>query len=378
MTQADYQLAVYTPYSDEVDVVPMSRLLSLSYERKVNDVGTLEFTLDGTDRLVPILMSNESLDYIIDVYRRNTPDGSFEIEGSYFLRGADIFEVEETLRENLICSCDALETLLESRIIIPDDDPVEAGGFITRSGSGDEVMMDLVNFQCIAPVINSERRIPNFTEATFTADYNLTFQRRSGSDKLWDTLLDIAKQSFVDFWITHEGSDLVFHAGRVGTDRSQSHNYPSFDFVLLTPPRGNLRSPRLRWDRRKEITFMFVAAQGVGEHRVYIGVGSGRTYDSPYNRREAITDARTDESFDELVAQGNAELFQNQPVQEFSFIVNPTAGGGRYNIDWFLGDVITATYKNFTADFRVIGVKIDVDKGGETITPELKTPPFGG
>lgn len=378
IVQPDYQLAIYTPYGVLVDVLPTTRLLSLSYELKVNDVSSITVTVDGEDPIVPIITNNDHLDYICELYRRNTPSGAFEVEKAFFIRGGDIFVVEETGRENLIFMGVSPETLLQARIIRTLDDPVNAGGFVTRSGAGDAVMMDYVNYQCINNATYPNRIIPNFSLATFTGSYNQTFQRRKEEDYLLDVLQDIARQSFADFWVNFESSGFVFYAGRVGTDRSQPTNYPANPFVLFKLERNNIRSPRLRWDRRDEVNYVWVAGQGVGDKRLYVPVGSGRVFDSPFNYRESAIDAKTDNSVDEIISEGQAELVRTQPQVEFSFDMSPLAGGGRYNVDWFLGDTVTAEYRDYIADYRIIGVSIDVNEEGENIRPLTKTPPFGG
>lgn len=375
---SDYQIGVFDAYHRQIDLLPTARLEHLSYELKVNDVSTLTFNLKGGDSLIAYLANKTALDTIFDLYRDN--GSGFELEKSFFHRGADSGEDENTGLDIFVSVADSPESLMEARQMVPEDDPVEAGGFITRSGPADQVMMDYVNYQCISPQtpIGVARIIPNFELATFSATYPMTFQRRKHEDKLLTVLKDIANQALIDFWITRVGGKFIFYAGRLGTDRSVTHNYPLNDFVLFSKERGNLRNPRLRWNRQGEITVMYVAGQGNDETRLYIEVPSGRFADSPYNRRENTIDARTDETLDELYAQGNAELVRYKPLQEFTFDVLTNASGGRYNIDWFLGDVVTAQWKGYQADYRVTGVKVDFTEAEETITPILTTPPFGG
>jgi len=42
-----------------------------------------------------------------------------------------------------------------------------------------------------------------------------------------------------------------------------------------------------------------------------------------------------------------------------------------------LGDVVTAEYRDYIADYRITGVRIEVSDAGESISPVTQTPPFG-
>src|SRR6188474_3278525 len=129
----------------------MQRVINLTYTKVLNDVGTFQITIDANDKSAQHF---GLLDMLVNVYRRNRPMGRLELDASYFARDWERLEDEDSGEEYIIFSGVSLEDLLKRRVIRPEDDPVNAGGFVTRAGSGDVVMRDFVLYQCITPAIN--------------------------------------------------------------------------------------------------------------------------------------------------------------------------------------------------------------------------------
>lgn len=373
---ADYQIAVLDHDGNGVDLIEMEgRVEMLQYTRALNDVGDISITFaKDNDRAFDYF---DQTDYFLEVYRRNQEGAGFEKETTYFNRYADIAEDEETGLENLIIGGKSLEYLLAGRRINPDDDPDNAAGFSTKSGFVDAVMSEYVNEQCVNPAINTLRAFPGLTVAATTNVPFQTFQRRKREDNLLEVLKEISQQAFsggvrADFRVRRTtGASLLFEALIIGNDRSETANFPFTQFVLFDPKRGNLSNPRLTIDRRDEITYVYVAGQGPESDRVYVPVTVPAKNDSPFNLREDVTDSRENSDIDGLISAGYGYLEEKGRKLTFTFQPDYLASQGKYNVNWFLGDVVTASYRGFSFDYRITKITITVTAEEEKIETEL-------
>lgn len=371
--KADYNLQFIHPDGTQLDLLNTERIVSFTYTRILNDIGSFQLTIDANDNAAQWL---GVLDMLVNVYRRNQPMGDFDLDASYLTRYWERLEDEESGEEFIIFSGVSLEHLLSRRVIVPEDDPVNAGGFVTRSGSGDTVMRDFVLYQCITPTINADRTIIGLTAAAVSGGFENVFQRRS-YDSLIDVLKEITQKSIVDFRIVFTGDPetttmaLEFQAQTIGTDRTKTTNYPTSPYLVFDPRRGNMFSPSLQIDRKEEKTFAYVAGQGLEDERIVFPViNAVAAAASLWNRTELLTDARNNEEgdVDGYISAGIDALNDQKAVTKFSF--QPDLAVARYNINWFLGDKITAQYAGHQEDIRVGRVTITVDTD-ENIEIEL-------
>lgn len=375
MSQADYQITVLDTDGTGLDTIDMSRVQNLRYTRVLNGIGEFDLTfIDPNDRAFTYW---HDLDLLFEIYRRNADGDQFEREETYLKRYADIFENERTGFEGLIVGGYSLEHFLARRRINPSDDPLGAAGFSTKAGFGDAVMVGYVYDQCVAPATNSERVIQGLTTAPTANIPYQTFQKRKLEDRLIDVLIDISEQARVggvrlDFRVRRtSGASFVFQTLQRGTDRSIAANYPFTPFVLFTPDRGNLSRPRLTIDRREEVTYAWVGGQGPEEDRTYFPVLVPALHDSPWNRIEDVTDSRENDTANGLISAGYAYLEEKGQKLTFNFAPDPYASQGKYNVDWTLGDIVSATYRGFQFDYRIQKVTITVNQDTEDIAIEL-------
>lgn len=376
--QADYQVVLIDTNGDQLDVIDASRWQNLEYSRVINDIGNVSITLDSSDRAANY---RNKLDMLIEVYRRNKPStdgGVFELEETFFNRFQNIFE-DEAGREWVIITGLSLEHLLSRRVIVVEDDPTGAGGYSTKAGYPDAVMTEFVDNQFINPAVNAQRIAPQFTAAPVgNLGLSTTFERVT-TENVLDILKRIAFASNIDFEVIRtNGANLMFHCLVKGTNKTKSANYPSMPYLFYDPKRGNIISPSLIVDRRTEITFVYVQGQGIEEDREVLPVPGSTMTDSIWNRIEANTDARNIEDdanqTDGLIAAGMDYLRQNGIQTDFSFEPDLTAPQGRYNLDWFLGDIVTGSYQGYEKNMRITEIKVTVNAEGETIEPVLTEP----
>lgn len=370
-----YQCQLIHPDGRQLDLLSTDRIVRLNYTRALNDIGGFTLTIDSNDDAAQYFGLT---DMIVNIWRKNTPTGQFELDASYLNRFFGILESEEDDEEYIMFSGYSLEHLLTRRVIVPDDDPVAAGGFVSRAGSGDTVMRDFVLYQCITPVLNASRIILGLTAAAVVGTFNTTFQRRS-YDSLIDVIKEISQKSIVDFEIAYTGDvesetmSFEFRAGLIGTDRTKTNNYPSGAFLLFDPRRGNISHPMMTVDRKDEATFAYVAGQGLEDERVIFPVINNQAINaSLWNRIEILTDARNNQEgdVDGYLSAGVDALNDRKAETNFSFEPDLNAPSTRVNVDWFLGDRITAQYNDYSEDLRITKITFDITDD-ETISIEL-------
>lgn len=373
--RGDYQCQLINPNGDQLDLLSMTRVVQLNYSRVLNDVGTFSLTLSANDDAAQHF---GLLDMIVNVWRKNTPTGDYELDASYLTRYFGRLENEDDNTEYVVFGGYSLEHLLTRRVIVPPDDPVNAGGFVTRQGAGDTVMRDFVLYQCVTPAVNALRTITGLTVAAVVGTYDPTFQRRS-YENLLEVLKEISQKSMVDFRIVYTGDvdsstmSFEFQATTIGTDKTKTNNYPTGAFLLFDPKRGNMHNPSITVDRKDEKTFAYVAGQGLEDERVVFPVVNANTVTlSIWNRCEIMTDARNNEAGDTdgFLSAGVDTLNDNKAETQFDFTPDLAAPSMLYNVDWLLGDKITAAYASYTEDLRIKSITINVQED-EEITIEL-------
>jgi hypothetical protein len=368
MALTDYQIAVYDPSTGEqLDLIDARRIQKLEYSRVLNDTSGLSLTLMPNDR-AQNLLSRTNL--ILIVYRANNGN-AFSYEDAFLTRYWQVSQKQDLVDFVMVGARHLLE-LFKYRLIVPEDDPNGANGFSTKSGIADLVMLDFVDNQTINPATNIDRIIPNLTNAP-SSNLGQPVAMREQYTSLLDVLQRASVLGNIDFklfWTS--GNNFKFEVLSVGRNLTVSANYPFAQFLLFTPERRNLQNPEYTINRYDEITVTYVAAQGIEEDRIIIPISSPNIY-LPLNRRENTIDQRQIEEgssfLDAITTSASAELRNKQPQIQFTFDADVFASGSRYNVDWQLGDRVTAQYLNYTQDLRITEVKIEVSNTQEIIDP---------
>jgi hypothetical protein len=365
---ADYQLTVRSPYDGSVlTVLSGSAFDDCKYSRALNDIGVFAMTLPSDPDWPAIF----TLDTLIEVERTSPVTGFLQVEETYLTRLLHRFR--EGNEERFVVGGLSLNHLLARRIIDPADDPLAAGGYSTKAGPADDILVAYANEQA-GPSASAARRFLNFSVAA-SASVGSPAGRRLRYENLLDVFQEVADQSNVDFIVSRITSNtLRLTVLPIGTDRTRTRNYPFAPFVELNPLRGNLSDPSLRLDRKKEQNYVYALAQGPGESRIVTQVQGAGINDSPYNRIEFTTDVRTAERGDSTTVgtQARAALYEQQAKMEFTFKPTGTEPGNIYRQDWDVGDTLTCVWDDEIIDLRVREVEVSLDNGGETITPKLE------
>lgn len=365
--RGDYQLKLYNPDGTELAVLDMRRIEHLYYERMVNDIGQLNFTLDASDSLASVFGQTDT---VVDVWRRNAPGKNFELEDTYLLRYWNRFEDENS--EYLIYGGPQIGHLMKRRIIIPADDPLEAGGYSSKYGAADTVMYQFANEQCINPNANTNRAIPNLIASAPSGTARNVFQRRQGGDSLFDTLQECSINSALydgsyiryDWHVRHNGDlEFEFVVEQRGSDKTERTNFlAGTPYIVFNPERGNMISPSLTLDRKTEETIVWVGGRGLADQRILYPVSDNTALAaSPWNRIEGYVDSRSDDDTNGLIAAGQEELDDKKLKFDFDFTPDLDGFQGRYNEDWVLGDFVTGYFAGYSQDVRISAVAVEVD-----------------
>lgn len=368
MPLPNYQLTVRSPIDGSVQIVlDGSAFDDCKYSRVLNDVGVFAMTLPSRSDWPSIF----TLDSLIDVERTSPVTGRLAIEDTYLTRLLHRFR--QGNEERFVVGGLSLNHLLARRIVDPDDDPLAAGGYSTKAGPADDVLVSYALEQCGSSA-SAVRRFPNFSIQP-SLSVGSSAGRRLRYENLLEVFQDVANQSNVDFLITRPADNLLrLTVYPIGTDKTRSRNYPGAPFVELNPIRGNLSDPSLLLDRKKEQNYVYALAQGPGENRIVSKLEGAGVRDSPFNRIEFTTDIRSAERGDltTIATSARAALYEKQAQREFTFKPSGVDPGSIYGLDWNVGDVLTCAWDDDVINLRVREVEITLDSGGETITPRLE------
>lgn len=370
MPLPDYQLTVRSPADGSVrTVLDNTAFDDCKYSRALNDVGVLAMTLPSD----PDWPSVFSLDALIDIERTSPLNGQLQIEDTYLVRL--IHRFREGDQERFVIGALSLNHLLARRIVDPDDDPLAAGGYSTKAGPADDILLEYADEQCGSSA-SAVRQFPGLTIAA-SGSVGAPAGRRLRYENLLEVFQDVCGQSNVDFLISRvTGNTLRLTVAPIGFDRTRSRNYPGAPFVELNPLRGNLTDPSLMIDRKQEQNYVYALGQGPGESRILTKLEGEGTHDSPYNRIEFTTDVRAAERGDSttLTTGARSALVEKQAKKEFTFKPTGFESGNIYRLDWDVGDVITCVWDDEVVNLRVREVEISLSASGETITPRMEKP----
>lgn len=326
--------------------------LELSSSKRVNEPGLVAFTLDGDSPLIAT-MDHKSR---VEVWRRDT-----ERNILWYRENIGLFLDQErryTDHAFFRAICPGPLWFIGTRHILYYANTANRSAFTTAKA--ETIMKTLVDYNAgaNATVANGRMRTPNTLSITVAAD------TAAGNTKdwycAWDNLLAslqalVAAGSGGDFDLVRSGANWEFrwYTGQLGTDRSAS--------VFFSLSLGNMRNPVYRHTRSIEATAALVGGQGEESLRA-TRVVTGTDYAAANDVETFVnaTNASSDAGYD---AEGARVLKQMQAEHELTFDIVQD-GPYLYGRDYFLGDLVTATYDAISVTRKIQGVQIDYAKDG--------------
>lgn len=363
MQPADYMIDfIDIKTGQKYDRIDSRRFRNLSYTKTLNatPVGECVITLPTKDSLSQSFQKHN----LAEIYRRNSPGGILTKEATYLLTYYNP-EEREGGESYTILKGQALEIMLDWREIRVEDDSTAKNGISTADGFGDAVMGHFVNFNCINPYLDIRRIIPGLSIAPTGNIGYYTVERRQDGPRVLEVIQGIAAKSKCDFRITRTtGLNWSFETGEFFNDQSKSANYPAGKYIMLSPERGNVRNPNLIVDTAKEVTAVLVYGSGPEESRVRVlALDNQALFESPLNWIERSISANENaDDYDALNGAGQGEIQRaKNESYTFTFDIDLNNPHLRYNLDWQLGDKVTAGWGDFEKDLRISLVKVSVN-----------------
>jgi hypothetical protein len=333
----------------------------------LNGIGLVALTLPATAAIRQALR----WDAFIEVQRTDPLTGDLRTEGTYLLRLTHRFR--DTNDERLVVGGLSLEHMLARRIIDPNDDPNNAGGYSTKAGPADVVMRDYIREQA-ADLASANRRFPGLTVQAVEGNGPGNGQRLR-HENLLKVLQDIAIKSTLDFWIERTaGTNMLVRLGVRGEDKRFSANFPLQGWLGLDPARGNMADPSLQYDRREEGNYCYALGQGQGDTRKVLEVEGDGIEDTPFNRIEFTHDARNADKVDVLTLYTEAlqALKDKRTKREFTFRMSGTDVAQFYRVDWDLGTKLTVTWDDDSQDLRITEIEPSISASGEEFSIKVE------
>jgi hypothetical protein len=126
MTVATFRIDIYNDDGEKVGLIDQASLVAFSYELKINNIGSMAFTVSMSHSINSII--NEH--YVAHISRKNPFTAEWESEGGYILTKRETF-VDENGNSYVGHGGVGLEWMLAGRIILPELGPVLIDSLLT-------------------------------------------------------------------------------------------------------------------------------------------------------------------------------------------------------------------------------------------------------
>ena len=351
---------------------------TLTYTKRVNNVDEYTLVIDGELDVVDDFV----LDGQIEILRRDIASvppipSTLDFEGFH----------RTTVRQTNVDSLSTFtsrgagyDDLLRRRSILFRASSAQAD----KSGVGETVMKAYVD-ENAGPGATAPPRLFAGVNTGFTIEADggagTAWEGERSFRPLLSVLREIAEATDVDFQVIGTGPatfQFTAQARPLGIDRSQTGIDPATGLNSAgNPPLvfalgfGNMGVPVYSLQRSAEVNAVIVLGQGNATNRVVEErISSAAVSASTWNRVESVQNANQEALIAGLDVFGDAILAKLQAKEDFNFEVIQTEAA-KYGRDYFLGDLVTARYKDIERTKQIISVTVSVDQGNETITVEL-------
>lgn len=350
---------------------------SLVYTKRVNSVGEYTLIIDGDLALVDDFV----LDGQIEILRADlaaVPPIPSTLDYEAFHR--------TTVRET---NADGLSTFTSKGVEY--DDLLRRRHVLFRAGSsqadksgiGETVMKAYVNENAGPGATAPPRLFAGVnTGLTIQADgaAGTSWEGEKSFRPLLSVVREIVEATDVDFQIVGTGAALFEFQAKVrplGEDRSQTSVDPVTGLnaagnapLVFSLAFGNMGTPIYSLQRRSEVTSAIILGQGRGNNRIVQERTSAAISASTWNRIESVRNANQEAQIGGLDDFGDQLLAKLQAKEDFQFGVIQT-DAAKYGRDYFIGDLVTARYKDIERTKQIVAVTIEVTAGEESINVDL-------
>ena len=345
---------------------------SLTYTRKINNVGAYAFDLGGADSRIDLF----DVDYILEIQRSVPGMGLGWYPDFIGFHRYDKYNVADNGDISYGSAGVGINDLLSRRIINYPEGTVKA----YKYDISETVMKAYVYENCGAgATLANEREIdgvmPNF-EVELDDGNGILWEGDRAFENLLDVLRDVGDWGGLDFEIVWDSASKTFMFitafGQLGLDRTilglvettglnDAGNAPT----VFSTTRGNVSNSSWENDRMSEATVVSVLGEGDGATRLVKVRQSLAIDDSKWNQREI---ARTRQGYesemevygDEVLADSAAkEALTFDPIyQEYCM----------YGIHYDLGDRVTYLHRGEARNKRIIEVTNTISPSADSLS----------
>lgn len=360
-TGAEYEMVLRRSIIDGAVIATIPRVLSFSYTEVLNNLGAFSIALPG-DFDTSLLAK----DRVIDISRK-PPDGQL----ARVFRGlVTRIVLADDINNNPNNSIHGqhINKVLEWRTVAYAAGTSQA----KKNAAADDAIKEVVNenHSSGAP---SGRALPaaNFTEAADTSDaqtIDKSFARKNVL-RVCREFADASREKGTElyFGLVPDGdASLVFttRTGQWGIDRTVTLGERP---LLFSKNRANLIEATLNQNYTNEANGIYAGGQGEGAGReiVFIGNTDANTAEL---RKEKFADARSEETVAGVQTKAESVLTESRPILNFTGNLL-SVPGSLYQVDWNIGDRVTADHAGLQFDCLIRSISVGVDGDGrETVS----------
>lgn len=334
---------------------------NLDIEHNLRKPSNMRLDIDGADERIALFTT----DAIIEVMRRDDDLGiPWYTEYVGFHRTSQ-YQLTEGQHDKFTSFSRSPLDLIRRRAIL------YFAGY-AKAGPGDDVIKEIVLENAGAGATQPPRLYPGVTLGLDVAVATSAGEDWNG-ERSWRNLLDViteigeATNVYFDV-VWNGGQNFTFHTyyPRLGTDRTKGSAAPA----VFSPALANMEAPSYTKSRTEEANVIIVLGQGQESDRETLLVQSTADVDSPWNYIEETHDARQQDDAADLLSEGQETLKELEAKESFTFkaIQTPQLAYGKH---YFMGDSVTAAFKNIERNVNITGIKIRVSAGREDIDVEF-------
>jgi hypothetical protein len=360
MEQARYEIRLYDPTTGGLSAI-FDSWISLHYEKEVNAVSTLSLSIPLDDPRVALF----NLDAIVEVWR--TPFGSAPYNDFTGFHRSPQMAIQSNKKVFSSTTRSLTDLIARRAILYP-----KTTAYSLKSGPGETVIKSYVD-ENAGPGANAVSRLVSGVTYGLALEADAAQGLDWFGDQSYINLLDVIKEiasvTNVDFDVIRVGAlDFEFRCyyPQRGTDRRAS--------VIFGPNLGNMIDPVYSMSRTDEITYAAALGSGSGLTRHVVGAAATAESDSLWNHVEAIESAVSEDTYNALLAAANTKLEDSRAQETFTFNIIPSAKV--YGRDYFLGDIVTATFETVIRVMKITGVTVDVAEGKESVSCTFRQLPL--
>lgn len=337
----------------------------LTYTRRVNEVGMLQFGLSPDHAAIAYLSDKAE----VEVWRRDVRNGvDWHRDYNGLVRTSEWAHLDDG-RETYTCWCPSVHTMLGWAIVGYPANTANRSTF--SAAKAETIMKTLVTRNLTSSGTTGDGRVRAAPQPGITVEVDggggNTLTYACAWANVLEALQGISRIGGGDFDLVQSGAatwEFQWHAGQLGTDRSAS--------VVFALERGNMASPVYTVSRADERTVAVVGGQGEEAARA-TAVRTGTNYHVTTNNIETFVQASDRATTAGLQAAGDARLdeLRARPAFRFSIIETPATV---YNRDFYLGDLVTARYRDAVYTVKIKGLTVSLAADGtETKAFEAET-----